>query len=185
MKQIRHTFRCPLLWGPMEVVDTWDGFWSSGGFTSKHHLLKCLTGISYSTEGRFNGLVYSMASYWNWAGLGYVLNLFLPYFPHLVFFFFVCVCVFCFLGLHLQHMEVPRLGVGVEVELQWPAHTTATATPDPSLIFELHHSSWQRWILDPLSEAKDWSCILPDTSQVCNPLSHSENSLFSLLWNEE
>ena len=28
-----------------------------------------------------------------------------------------------------------------------PAYTTATATPDPSHIFNLHHSSWQRWSL--------------------------------------
>ena len=32
--------------------------------------------------------------------------------------------------------------------------TTATATPDPSRICELHHSSWQRWILNPTSKAR-------------------------------
>ena len=57
-----------------------------------------------------------------------------------------------FLGPHLWHIEVPRLGV--ESELQVPAYTTATATPDPSLICDLHHSSWQCQILNPLSEAK-------------------------------
>ena len=31
---------------------------------------------------------------------------------------------------------------------------------------------WQQWILNPLSEARDWTCILLDTSWVCNPLSH-------------
>ena len=46
-----------------------------------------------------------------------------------------------FLQLHLRHMEVPKLGV--ELELQLPAYTTATATPDPSCVCELHHSSWQ------------------------------------------
>ena len=35
-------------------------------------------------------------------------------------------------------MEVPRLGV--ESELQLPAYTTATATPDPSHVCNLHHS---------------------------------------------
>ena len=30
----------------------------------------------------------------------------------------------------------------------------------------LHHSSKQRQILNPLSEARDWTCILTDTSQV-------------------
>ena len=37
-------------------------------------------------------------------------------------------------------MEVPRLGV--ELEIQLPAYTTATATPDPSGVCELHQSSW-------------------------------------------
>ena len=50
-------------------------------------------------------------------------------------------------------MEVPRLGV--KSELQLPAYTTATATPDPSHICDLHHSSVQRQILNPRSEARD------------------------------
>ena len=52
---------------------------------------------------------------------------------------------FYFLGPHLQHMEGTRLGV--ELELQLPVYTTATATPDPSCICELHHSSRQCQIL--------------------------------------
>ena len=69
-----------------------------------------------------------------------------------------------FLGPHLQHMEVPRLGV--EWELQLLAYTTVTATPDLSRICELHCSSRQRWILNPLSEAKDGTHILVDTSWI-------------------
>ena len=60
--------------------------------------------------------------------------------------------------LHLRHMEVPRLGA--ELELQLPAYATATATWDPSLICDLHHSSWQHQILNPLSKAKDPTCNL-------------------------
>ena len=33
---------------------------------------------------------------------------------------------------------------GIELELQLPAYTTATAMQDPSHIFDLRHSSWQR-----------------------------------------
>ena len=67
------------------------------------------------------------------------------------FYFILFYCLF--LGLHLQHMDVPRLGV--ESELQRLAYTTATATQNPSHICDLHHSSWQRWILNPPSKAKD------------------------------
>ena len=46
-------------------------------------------------------------------------------------------------------MKVPR--PGVQSELQLPAYTTATATEDPSRVCDLHHSAWQRWILNPLN----------------------------------
>ena len=61
-------------------------------------------------------------------------------------------------------MEVPRLEV--ESELQLPGYTTATATWDPSRVYSLHHSSWQRWILNPLSEARDQTRVLMDTTRV-------------------
>ena len=69
-----------------------------------------------------------------------------------------------FLGLHPQHMEVPRLGV--ESELQLLAYTTATETPELSCICDLHHSSRQHRILNPLSDAMDRTCILMDTSWI-------------------
>ena len=72
-------------------------------------------------------------------------------------------------------MKVPRLGV--ESELQLLAYATATATPDPSRICNLHHSLWQHWILNPLREARDRIHMLTDTSQVLNPLSHNGNPL--------
>uniref|UniRef100_A0A4X1WCH5 Uncharacterized protein n=1 Tax=Sus scrofa TaxID=9823 RepID=A0A4X1WCH5_PIG len=76
-------------------------------------------------------------------------------------------------------MEIPRLGI--ESELQLPAYTTATATQDPSHICDLHHSSQQCWILNPLSEARDQTCDLMDTRQVHNPLSHGGNSMFTTI----
>ena len=60
--------------------------------------------------------------------------LFFSFFPFLFFFFF-----FAFLGPNLWQVEVPRLGV--ESELQLSAYTTTTATPDPSHVCKLHHSS--------------------------------------------
>ena len=71
---------------------------------------------------------------------------------------------FDFPGPRLQHTEVPRLGV--ESELQLPAYTTVTATRDLSCVCNLHHSSRQRWILNPLSESRDRTRILRDTGQI-------------------
>ena len=71
---------------------------------------------------------------------------------------------FVLLGLHLRFMEVPRLGVTSELQLL--ASTTDTATQDLSHICDLHHSSQQHQILNPLSEVMDQTCILTDTSRV-------------------
>ena len=65
---------------------------------------------------------------------------------------------------------------GVELELQLLAYPTATAMPDPSHICDLRCSLWQCHILNPLSEARDQTCIYVDTSQVPNLLSHKRNS---------
>ena len=45
--------------------------------------------------------------------------------------------------------------------------TTATAMQDPSHVFDLHHSSGQRQILNMLIEARDQTCLLMNTSQIC------------------
>ena len=71
---------------------------------------------------------------------------------------------FVFLGPHLWHMGVPRLVA--EWELQLLAHSTATAMWDLSHVCDLSYSSWQCWILNPLSETRDQTHILMDTSQV-------------------
>ena len=87
-----------------------------------------------------------------------------------ILFYFIFV-----LGLHPWHIKVPRLGV--ESELQLLAYTTATAMPDPHCIWDLHHSSQQHQFLNPLSEARDRTRILMDTSRVLNLLSYNRNSL--------
>ena len=46
-----------------------------------------------------------------------------------------------------------------------PGHATSTATPDPSCVCNLHHSSQQR-ILNPQSKAKDRTFVLMDASQI-------------------
>ena len=84
-------------------------------------------------------------------------------------------CLFvCFLGQHPRHMEVPRLGV--KLELQPLAYATVTARQDLSRICNLYHSSQQRQIFNPLSEARHRTCVLMDASRVSQPLSHDGNS---------
>ena len=70
-----------------------------------------------------------------------------------------------FLGLHLQHMEVPKPGVKWEPQL--PAYARASATPDPSRVCELHHSSQQHRILNLWSEAGDRTCYLMVPRRIC------------------
>ena len=95
---------------------------------------------------------------------------------HFGLFVLFCLLLFVSLGPHLWHKEVPRLGV--QSELQFLAYTTATAMPALSHICNLHHSSWQRQILNPLSEVRDQSCILMGYQSDSFPLRHDRNSHF-------
>ena len=77
----------------------------------------------------------------------------------------VCVCMHTrFLGPHLWHMEVPRLRI--KSELQLLASATATAMLDLSHVCDLHHSSKQCGIPNPLIEGRDPTQVLMVTSQV-------------------
>ena len=70
----------------------------------------------------------------------------------------------CFSGQHPWHIEVPWLGVKSERQLL--AYATATAMWDPRCVCDLHHSSQQHQIPNPLSEAKDRTCKLMFPSQI-------------------
>ena len=78
--------------------------------------------------------------------------------------FFLFVLFFSvFSGLHQRHREVPR--VGVESELQPPlAYTTATATPDPSHICNLHTAhgntgSFTHWARPGIEPVFSWMLV--------------------------
>ena len=79
-----------------------------------------------------------------------------------IFFFF-------FLGPHPQHMEVPSgyryqskpVGLGSNRSC---SSASAIATWDPSHVCDL---PWQCQILNPLSGARDGTCILVDTRWIC------------------
>ena len=92
------------------------------------------------------------------------------------FFFFKTLFIYLFiffLGLHLWHVEVP--GLGVESELQLLARATATAT-----VCNLHHSSQQRQIHNPLSKARDRTHISQILIGPLKPRSHKRNSAEAL-----
>ena len=93
-----------------------------------------------------------------------------------------CFVLFCFFPLrpHPWHTEVPRLGV--ELEQQLLAYATAIAMQDPSHVCNPHDSSRKHRILNPLSKARDRTCILRDPSQIRQLLSHGGDSKQQLLF---
>ena len=76
----------------------------------------------------------------------FFLDLLLSYFSVKFKMFTISMYVFLFMAAP-GHMDVSQLGVESE-----PAY--ATATQDPSCIFDLHHSLQQHQILNPLSKAR-------------------------------
>ena len=66
---------------------------------------------------------------------------------------FIYLFIFAYSAPDLHHMEVPS--PGTESKPQLLTYATVTATWDLSHICDLHLSSWQRQILNPLSEARD------------------------------
>ena len=82
------------------------------------------------------------------------------------------VLFFVFLGPPLWHMEVPRLVSTLQLQLQayntlHYSYTTFISHYTTGTAAGLHHSSQQCQILNPLSKARDRTCVLMDTSQVC------------------
>ena len=88
----------------------------------------------------------------------YILNVYKCIFGFSSMDLFSVFLFFFFRGPHLQYMQVPRLRA--ESELQLLVYATATAMPGPNRICDLHHSSQKSWILNPQSEARDWTRIL-------------------------
>ena len=76
--------------------------------------------------------------------------------------------------------------LGVKLELQKPAYPTATVMWDLNHVFDLHHSSGQHRIPNPLSEARDWTLVLMDTSRVRYHWGVMETPVFMLsFWSLE
>ena len=100
-------------------------------------------------------------------------------FLYLFIYLFIYFWSFVFLGLHPLYMEVLRLGV--ESEQLLPAYVTGTATQVLSHVYDLHHSSRQRWILNPLSKAQDQTrnLTVPSRTRFCCAMTETlSDSLF-------
>ena len=72
---------------------------------------------------------------------------------------------FCFLGPNLQHMEVFRLGRNPMYSCR-PTPQQRWIWATPANYTTAHSGSWQSWILNPLSKAKDQTRVLMVTSLV-------------------
>ena len=77
------------------------------------------------------------------------------------FFFFFLV----FLGPHPQYMEVPRLECAIGAVAAGLHHIHSKARSE-LCVSDLHHSSWQCRILNPLIEAGDPTCVLIAAGQI-------------------
>ena len=75
------------------------------------------------------------------------------------------VCFIYFLLFRATLMAYGGSRLGVKSELWLLAYTTATVMRDPSHVCHLYHGSWQHRIPDPLSQARDRTHILMDTSR--------------------
>ena len=101
---------------------------------------------------------------WFWTcKLNSVNEVFLNFFVFFFFFFFLRAALAAYRG--------PRLGVEWELQTH---HSRSNSRS--SITCNLDHSSRQHHILNPLSEARDHTRILMDTSQISFPLSHNGNS---------
>ena len=94
---------------------------------------------------------------WKFLGQGLNLSSSLSRRSPILFFVFVFVCFF--------RVEPVAHG-GSRARGQIRDVATTTARPDPSLVCDLHHSSRPCRILNPLSEARDRTWVLVDTSRV-------------------
>ena len=77
-----------------------------------------------------------------------------------------CIIIIIIIIIICLFKATPMAYGGSQARGQNGTYTTAIATPDLSHDCHLHHSSGQHRILNPLSEARDRTCLLMDASQI-------------------
>ena len=91
-----------------------------------------------------------------------VIHIFIPFY----FYLFIYFCLLSFDVVAISWAAPAAYG-GSQARAPLGAVAAGPApqpqpTPDPSRVCDLHHGSRQRWILNPLSEARDQTRVLVD-----------------------
>ena len=81
----------------------------------------------------------------------------------------------CFLGFYLC-VAHGSFQAKDRMRARAASHSPSYSNSGSERVCDQYHSSQQLWILNPLSEARDRTCILMDTNRVLNWLSHNGNS---------
>ena len=119
--------------------------------------------LDRSSVRKFIPNFFTLSQKYNTTKFPYLEILIILLFPN---FYLIIIIYFILLPFRATRMVYGSSQSRVESELQLPAYTTATAMWDWSLICNPHYSSWQHWIPDPLSKARDRTCFLMDTSWI-------------------
>ena len=143
-----------------------------------HHLHNKLKFVYFSFQSLINCISFSLlivlAIICSTIGTWCNENRHCWFYSGLIFFFFLP-----FLGPQQWHVEVPKLGVQIRTTDADPCHSHSHGNAGSKSRLWPIHSSWQHLILDPLSEARDQTCILMDTSLVSF---HCTTTGTPLLW---
>ena len=92
------------------------------------------------------------------------------------------VCVYEFTYLFILHFRAAPMAYGSSHSRGRIGAIAVTETQDPGFNCNLHWSSQQLQIVNPLSKARDQThWVFMNTSQLHNPLSHKGNSWFQKL----
>ena len=83
-----------------------------------------------------------------------------------LFYFIIYFCFLLFRATPLAYGSSQARGRIGAVAASLHTYTTDKETQDPNCVCDLHHSSRQSWILNPLSKAKGGTLILMDPSRV-------------------
>ena len=95
------------------------------------------------------------------------------YLHYFIFLFFICRCVcvyfssfFFFMSAPASIWNFPGQGSNRQIRPAPEVYTTAMATLDSSIIYNLCHSLQQSRKLNPLSKVRGWTQILTETTLV-------------------